>query len=237
MRLHVILLAMSSIALGIIPGVSEDAAGLLQGTIDAAGPGDTIQLKEGIYRQTVTIDRSVNIIGAGPGKTFIDGDKRGSVFSIGKTNPDIDVKLSGVTIRGGSSSDGGGINNSGRLTVEDSTITGNTAEFGGGISNFGAAAELRVNNVSIIGNSVVYDGAGIYNNLGVLIINSGTITENTAEVGAGVFNNHGTVVVNGGTIMKNTATKRCGGLLNNGAMDLRGGNIVDNTLGNVYTPA
>ncbi len=118
MKLYLILLEMSLIALGVIPGVSEDANllasptngniypqtiqnGPLQGAIDAVGSGGTIQLKEGIYRQTVNIDRSVNIIGAGPGKTFVNGDKIGSVFTIGKTKPNIDVKLSGMTIQGG----------------------------------------------------------------------------------------------------------------------------------------
>jgi predicted outer membrane repeat protein len=235
------LLAMSLIALGIIPCVSENTASpmVIQDSLQSAiNAGGTVYLKEGIYKQTVKIDKPVTLVGAGPGKTFIDGDKKGSVFTIGKSNPDIDVKLSGMTIQGGAGKFGGGINNSGRLIVDDTTISGNTAEFGGGIYiEKDTIARATINNVNIVGNSVTYDGAGVYNCGGTLIINSGTITENTAEVGAGVFNDFGTMVVNGGTITKNTATKRCGGVLSLGDMDLRGGSIVDNALGNVYTPS
>jgi hypothetical protein len=71
----------------------------------------------------------------------------------------------------------------------------------------------------------------------MLIINSGTITGNTAEVGAGVFNDDGTMVMKDSVITGNTATLRCGGVLDLGYMDLRGGNIFNNTLGNIYTPS
>ena len=231
--LYAILLAMSLVAVG----VAKDTA-LVQDSLQSAiNAGGTICLKEGVYRQTVTIDKSVTIVGAGPGKTFVEGDKKGSVSTIGKTNPDIDVKLSDITIQGGSSQCGGGINNSGRLVIEDSTIRGNTAEFGGGIYiEKDTAAKVTISNVIIKENSVTLDGAGIYNCAGTLIINSGTITGNTAEVGVGVFNDDGTVVMKDGTITENIATLRCGGVLDLGYMDLRGGSIVDNTLGNVYTP-
>lgn len=186
----------------------------------------------------MTIDRSVNIVGMGSGRTVVDGDRKGAVFTIGKANPDIDVRISGVTIQSGADKSGGGINTSGRLVIENSTIKGNTAEFGGGIYiEHNTGAKVTISNVTIKENSVTRDGAGIYNCAGTLIINSGTITGNTAEVGAGVFNDEGTMVMKGGVITGNTATLRCGGVLDLGYMDFRGGAIVDNTLGNVYTPS
>jgi hypothetical protein len=228
--LYAILLAMSLVAVG----VAEDAA-LVQDSLQAAiNAGGTVYLKEGVYRQTVTIERSVNIVGMGSGRTVVDGDGKGSVFTIGKANPNIDVKLSGMIIRGGKNDIGGGINNFGRLTVEDSTVTGNTAEFGGGIFNHNGTSTLTIARVNITGNNVIYDGAGIYNSVGTLIIDGGNITGNTAEVGAGVFNDLGKVILKDGNITGNTATQRCGGILNDGSMDFEGGSVIKNTRGNVY---
>jgi hypothetical protein len=41
----------------------------------------------------VKINKSVNVIGADSDKTFVDGDNKGSIFTVGKTNLDIEVKL------------------------------------------------------------------------------------------------------------------------------------------------
>lgn len=103
------------------------------------------------------IKESVRIIGAGSGQTTIDANGLDRVFhvqqatetridpvtglEIGKKN---EVVISGVTITGGQADKGGGIYNSGFLTVSDSIITGNTATFfdplgldtgGGGVYN------------------------------------------------------------------------------------------------------
>lgn len=207
----------------------------IQKAIDAIGPGGTFKLNEGVYKGNVVIDKPVNLIGVGSDKTFVDGDENGSVFTIGGNNSDIDVKLTGITIQGGSSEIGGGINNYGRLVIEDSIITGNVAEFGGGIFNHNGTSTVTINRVNIIGNSVTYDGAGVYNSVGTLIINGGNITENKAEVGAGVFNDLGQVIMKDGNITKNIATQRCGGILNDGSLDFEGGSVVKNTRGNVYT--
>lgn len=67
----------------------------LQDQINAAKQGDTISLKEGLYGGTVDIDKSITITGAGTGKTVIDGDRKGSVFTTGAFNPDIEVPLGG----------------------------------------------------------------------------------------------------------------------------------------------
>ena len=231
--LYAILLAMSLVAVG----VAEDVA-LVQDSLQAAiNAGGTVYLKKGIYRQTVTIDRSVNIVGLGSGRTVVDGDGRGSVFTIGKANPNIDVKLSGMIIRGGKNDIVGGINNFGRLVVEDSTITGNNAEFGGGIFNHNGTSTVTIDNVDIAGNSTTSDGAGIYNSVGKLIVNSGNITENVAEAtGGGIFNDFGNIIIKGGSIARNTAKQTCGGVLSLGAMGLIGGSVVENVGGNIYVP-
>ena len=67
----------------------------------------------------MTIDKSVNLVGVGSGKTVVEMDNKDTVFTIGGDNPDIDVSLKGILIRGGLNEHGGGIYNYGRLTIED----------------------------------------------------------------------------------------------------------------------
>ncbi len=43
----------------------------IQDAIDAAGPGDTIYVAAGIYQEQITIDKSVDLIGAGESTTTI----------------------------------------------------------------------------------------------------------------------------------------------------------------------
>lgn len=155
---------------------------------------------KGFHKGNVVIDKLVTIIGAWIDKTFISGDYKGIVFTIGKSNPDIDVKLTDMTIQGGSGIDGGGINNSARLIVEDSIIRENSAEFGAGIFNTRNTAKLTINRMDIVDNHATHDGAGIYNSAAMLIINSGTITRNEGEVGSGVFNDVGTVIMKAGVV-------------------------------------
>ena len=80
---------------------------------------------------------------------------------------------------GAAGSSGGGIFNSGTLTVANSTISGNT---GGGIAN-GNGGTLTVTNSTISGNTVVNYGGGIYNFAGTLTVTNSTIVRNTAHAG------------------------------------------------------
>jgi hypothetical protein len=200
----------------------------IQNVINRADSGSTIHLKEGIYRrQRVNIDRSVNIIGKGSGRTIVDGSNTSSVFTTGKTNPDIDVKLSSMTIRGGSGSFGGGIYNLGRLIVEKSIITGNTVGgVGGGIYN--SYGMVTLNSDEITKNTAESAGGGIYTYGGIVTMNGGKITENNARWGGGVNNIVGRVIIDGGYIEHNGATNG-GGVCNSGTLDLKTGNIISNT--------
>jgi hypothetical protein len=118
----------------------------------AAHDGDTVQLGPGTYAGGVTIDTSINLVGAGAGKTIIKGG--GPVLSIGENgtpnNDQLQVSISGVTVTGGvattawtpdgpttSAALGGGIDIPGdfggsgtvgaTVTIRDSAITGNRA--------------------------------------------------------------------------------------------------------------
>jgi hypothetical protein len=81
---------------------------------------------------------------------------------------------------------GPGIDNTGTLTLVDSTVSGwdNPGGNGGGIANSGT---LTVSASTITGNSA-NDGGGIYNTGTLYVTNGSTITGNSAPAGADLYN-------------------------------------------------
>jgi len=146
-----------------------------------ANPGpDTITLPPDTYilsipgtgedlAQTGDLDitESVNINGAGPSTTIIDGDRIDSVFEVLTGS----VTFSGVTIQHAyrSAGDGGGIRYDaagGTLTIVNSKFFSNTADSdGGGISMEANAdnASLSVTNSIFISNTADVDEGGAIN--------------------------------------------------------------------------
>jgi hypothetical protein len=212
----------------------------LQKEIDAIGPGGTINLNEGVYRGAVNIDKPVNLIGAGSGRTVIDGDNKGTVITIGETNSDIDVKLAGVIVRGGLDGHGGGVFNHGRLTIEDVDVMENQATYsGGGIYNY--EGSLHIVNSRILRNRAAHQGGGIINYEGTVNMDSGLIEGNIAAYGGGVLN-HGLMDMCTGSIINNMALGRSAtepqgegsGVWNDRAFNFKGGCVSNNRPDNVY---
>jgi hypothetical protein len=142
--------------------------GSLRYAITNAANGDTITFGTGV---TGTINltgalpdltHSVSIQGPGANsltvRRNIGGNYRILTVAAGAT-----VSISGLTISNGYPTggvDGGGILNSGMLTVSTCTITGNTVDSsGGGIANYGT---LLVSSSTITANN----GGGIFNRYG-----------------------------------------------------------------------
>lgn len=149
---------------------------------------------------------TLTITGNGEASTDVSGGGINQVFNV---NSGI-VSVSNLTVQNGFSGlKGGGISNSGTLTVTNSAISGNSATFGGGIDNAGS---LSVINSTIEGNSVSNLGGGIYNN-GTLTVTTSTIATNTAGY-AGGLGNQGTAAVTSSTISGNSATFDGGGIYN-----------------------
>ena len=194
----------------------QTACKTIKHAISLTSSGDSIMVAAATYKETLTINSSLKIFGAGAATTIIDGYQ--GVF-IQQDNAI--VTLSGLTIRNGLA----GINNSGKLTLDDSTISGGAG--GGGIANYGT---MTVNRCTIRGNvGAGFDGyysagGGVYNS-GVLTINSSTISENDAEgnyvCGGGIYNS-GTLAVNNATLNRNHARGDSnsvgGGIENDGGM-------------------
>lgn len=140
------------------------------------------------YTENLTIGFSLKVIGSGAKTTIIDGGGVNTVVSI--INASIHVTLSKVTIQNGNHPPGGGINNSGTLTVNNSTIRRNTAYglcgtrhcHGGGIENGGT---LTINRSTVSGNSAPVGGGGI-ENYGPLTVSNSTLSGNSAGQGGGI---------------------------------------------------
>src|SRR5439155_20524934 len=92
---------------------------------DAALAGQTISLVEG----ELFIDKSLSIVGLGANNLAVSGSTFFRVFDIAA---DSTVTISGLTIRDGHAAGGGGVLNTGQLTLRACTLTANTAAAPGG---------------------------------------------------------------------------------------------------------
>jgi uncharacterized repeat protein (TIGR01451 family)/CSLREA domain-containing protein len=140
------------------------------------------------------ISDSVKIYGVDKSLTVVDGGGVDRVFDVVATSAA--VTLANLTVRNGLITDpgdacaasyvtepGGGVRNSGSLTISDSNIQNNNHKCsgGGGIANESGDVTL---NYDIVQGNQANAGAGINQNFGFLAVNHSLIFNNTA-VGAG----------------------------------------------------
>ncbi|MDF5730999.1 MAG: choice-of-anchor Q domain-containing protein [Rhizonema sp. PD38] len=139
----------------------------------------------------------------------VSGNNSSRVFEIGTGAT---VTLSGLIVADGSviGDNGGGIKNSGMLTLDSSIVRNNSVNSGssfsvdgGGIYNTGIST---INNSTISGNSATQYGGGIYNSaIGTSTVNNSTINGNSAAISGGGIYNVDTSTVNNSTISNNSA--------------------------------
>jgi len=160
----------------------------IQDAVDASSSGGLIKVLSGTYKENVRIDKSLTIAGDGMGKTIVDGGHAGSVFSLGRNVPSIDVNLSGMTIMNGNATSGGGIFSLVKLDLTDCLIAGNSAAssqigqgHGGGILHFNT---LNVSKCYIFQNTASSCGGGIYS-AGKINMDNVIIINNTANYQGG----------------------------------------------------
>ena len=180
--------------------VGYDAFGTIQSGINAVASGGTVNVASGTYNETDTFAQNVTITGAGATTVTVNGQSAGSVFTV---DNGVTATLSGLTITGGSATNGGGIDSSGILTITTCTIESNSASSSGG---------------------------GIWSGGQTLTINNSTINNNTAGVSGGIYIQSGTATVVGCTIDNNSATGQYGvGIQNSGALSITNSTISGNS--------
>jgi CSLREA domain-containing protein len=198
-----------------------------------AGTGtDTVSLEPGTYNLTRTgsgedegltgdldILDHVNIVGASPATTILDGQDNDRVFQV---VTQVTAKFFNLTIQNGyapaESLYGGGalLNGSpgelpGTVYVTNSLFSQNFSEnTGGAMDNAGSAYLLNVT----FSNNQAYVGGGIFN-AGTMVIENLLFVQNSAEHSGGGVDNHGGLTLRNVTFSSNTADQG-GGLFNDG---------------------
>ncbi|WP_406698513.1 right-handed parallel beta-helix repeat-containing protein [Singulisphaera sp. Ch08] len=210
-----------------VTNTNDSGVGSLRAALSIAdqNPGrDTITFAPGVAG-TITLrsalpDLATDIILSGPGASALtvarSSDPLTPEFRIFNVTAGANVEISGLTVSGGrvSFQNGGGIANSGTLTVTDSAFSGNSASFGsgGGIANLGT---LTVIHSTLTGNSANdFRGGGIANdNFGTVTVIDSTLTGNSAGFGGGIDNiNFGLVTITNSTLESNSASIDGGGI-------------------------
>jgi hypothetical protein len=152
----------------------DSGSGSLRAAIAAASSGDTIKFAKSLNGQTIAlmtgeldITTSLDIDGPGAGQLTVSGGGASRVFAIAGG---ADVALSGLTIANGVAVQGGGIDNSGTLTVDRCTLLNNKAVGGSGDATTPDAA----------------NGGGIANEVGAsLTLTKDLLTNNVAAASPG----------------------------------------------------
>ena len=175
---------------------------LITHAVEVADVGDTVFVGEGLYEENVIIRRSIRLRGIDREKTIIDG---GGVTTLW-IEPGAGAVVSDLTIRGGGGS-GGGILNTGALTLRRVDVTGNTDStadsLGGGIYNAGGSLTLSKSSVS---NNTAAWGGGIFN-VGNTIIDGSWLEGNATGRGGGAVHNHdGVVLINNSIVSDNSVS-------------------------------
>jgi predicted outer membrane repeat protein len=181
--------------------------------ISLAASGDTIQIAAATYQENLSIPFNLTLNGANVATTIIDGTDSANVFTVGTG---IKLTLSNLTIeKGVGYTGGGGVNNSGTLTVNNSLFHSNTASSGGAILNTGMAI---ISNTNFNGNSPFFFGhsasCGAIDNRGRMTITASTFLNNYANnnfTAGGAICNGRILAITGSTFSSNLSLGNNGG--------------------------
>jgi hypothetical protein len=163
-----------------------------------ANPGDIVTFSTTLAGGTIVlggselgINKQLTISGTVP--ITVSGNNLSRVFNIGASGV---VTLSHLNIVNGTAGEGGGILNSGTLTLNNSTVSDNRANnVGGGIRNDGT---LTLNNSTISDNTSTYQGGGIFNTADQsATLNNCTVSDNESsdDDGGGIYSEGGSELI------------------------------------------
>jgi hypothetical protein len=208
-------------------------AGSLPYEVANAAKGDNIQFAANLNGATITLNNALdinkNLTIDGPGNNITVNGGGNRVFMI---EAGVIADINGLTISGGAApgASGGGIVNSGSLTLTNSTLTANAALDGGAIFNYGLGVVSMVDD-TVNNNAAAVFGGGI-DNAGTMTMINCTIAANVANEGGGIAND-GVLKMGSCTVASNTVT---GAGADGGGIFAGGGGTLDllNTI--VFNP-
>lgn len=199
-----------------VTNLNDSGPSSLRDLIAAANSDDTIDFAvTGIITLTsgeLLISKNLTISGPGTTNLTISGNHASRIFTV---QTGVTANISGLSIRDGSASEGGGINNiGGKLTVMDCTLWGNTATGGsGGAIVISGNGDLTLTRSTLAGNNAIFGGGISSINGGVIAIGDSTIDGNMVPlIGGGAYHTAGTLTITNSTISNNIAGAGGGGI-------------------------
>ena len=165
---------------------------------------------------------SVTIEGPGSGELTIaaSATDHSQVFTVASgSNAEID----GLRITGGSGYNGGGIGNSGNLTIADCIINGNTASGpGGGVSSYSGRDTLAIQSsrqrlskgkhgLNHRSGATTTGDSSVNGNTPTLVLIDSTVSGNSSWAGGGIFIGYGSATITHSTISQNSSYGSGGG--------------------------
>ncbi len=136
--------------------------------INESSKGDTILVNEGVYNETLMIDKSITLIGENKNTTFISGNKTGDVIHI---TADF-VTISGFTINNSGDEYSYGVDAGIDIRSNNNTISDNII---GSNDNYGLYLYQKSKNNTIVNNIIKENKFGMYLNYA----NENNISSNT----------------------------------------------------------
>lgn len=178
------------------------AGGSIQAAINAAATGDTIRVHQGAFTESLTINKSVMLLGGYTNFTTGDRTPRTTVISptgraINIAGVGITVTVDGFEIKNAVLAENGAgiladVNTDSKVVINNNSIHDNHATdgFGGGIyahATTRSAIELTDNDV--MSNTASLDGGGIHADIGggsAFVLTETNIVSNSARTGGGL---------------------------------------------------
>ncbi|GDX80389.1 hypothetical protein LBMAG42_22000 [Deltaproteobacteria bacterium] len=170
-------------ALGAID-LTAELAGIDGAPAFAAFGVGSLALCTGTWFVNLSFTAGGVVSGVGDG-VVLDGGGAGSVLDLGAG----DYDLSGLTVRNGAGSAGGGIsvNGADNLSITGLVVEANTAAIGGGLS-MGTPTVATIVDSTFSGNAATGDGGGVAVSGGSLLLRSSTVSANHATgQGGGIY--------------------------------------------------
>ncbi|CBE69618.1 MAG: hypothetical protein F9K13_10865 [Candidatus Methylomirabilis oxygeniifera] len=205
----------------------------IQHAVDIAIAGDTVSIGDGKFAESsgVIINKDLTVNGTGIFSTRVHGAWPG--FSIFHVMSWATVKITDLDVMFGNAMYGGGILNSGNLTLKRVRVWKNSAKVGGGIYN-GSGAALFIDKSEIAHNlaSDQMGGGGLHNQ-GDAELNDVRVVKNHATVGGGGVRNYsnGSLIATGSEISHSDGI----GIINDGSMSLINTTVSRNNQLGIYT--
>jgi len=175
---------------------------------------------------TLTIDKNMTIDGSGhsvtvSGDTGGDGSGNVRVFYV---NSSLTFNLKNLAVTKGyvSGSGGGLYNNSGAVTITNSTFFANSANSGGSITN--SSGTVNITNSTFSANNANSAGGGLFNFGGTVNITNSTFSANSAvEEGGGIRNFDGSLTLRNSIVASSPSGGNCTGTITDGGGNLAWG--------------